>query len=198
MKRNHAMKLLVVLGFLVLILAATNSVTASPGLTGECGLGSGCHETPGTLTLSTNSTVDAETNDPFTLQIEAGNGAEYVAIKGGWANNDFFTVSESLVQDDSTEDTNAADGEISVEITFTPLTNGTFTLRIWTVGEAGSDLADSFDVTVTVTGEPGTTPTTPPPTTVDLYGIWSMMMIWVPAATAAILIIFGYLALRRK
>ncbi|MHA2395496.1 MAG: hypothetical protein ACXAC0_02235 [Candidatus Thorarchaeota archaeon] len=196
MKRNHTTKLVVAMSFLVLLVAATNSVVANPPLTGECGVGSGCHETFGTLTLTTNSTVDAETNVPFVLEIDAGNGAEYVAIKGGWGDNDFFTVSEPLVQDDSTNDTNAADGEISVEITITPLTNGTYTLRIWTVGEAGSDLADSFDVTVTVTGETGTV--TPPPTTVNLYDIWTTMMIWVPVATAIILAIFGYLAIKRR
>lgn len=193
MKRNHATKLVVVLSFLVLLVAATSSVVANPGLTGECGVGSGCHETFGTLTLSTNATVDAETDVPFVLQIEAGNGADYVAIKEGWADNDYFTISETLVQDGSTNDTNAAAGEISITVTITPLSNGTYTLRIWTVGPAASDLADSFDVTVTVTGGTGTTP--PPP--VDLVGIWSSMMIWVPAATGVILLVFGYIALKR-
>jgi hypothetical protein len=193
MRRNHTVKLVVALSFLVLLVAATSSVVANPGLTGECGVGSGCHETFGTLTLTTNSTVDAETDVPFVLQIEAGNGAEYVAIKGGWSDNDFFTISEPLVQDDSTNDTNASDGEISVEIVITPLTNGTYTLRIWTVGPALSDLAESFDVIVTVTGGTGTTPSPP----VDLVGIWSSMMIWVPAVTGVILLIFGYIALKR-
>jgi hypothetical protein len=136
--------------------------------------------------------VDAETGVSFLLQIDAGNGAEYVAIKEGWADNDYFTVSEPLVQDDSTNDTNAAVGEISVEITITPLTNGTYTLRVWTA--AAGDLAESFDVTVTVIGETGTTP--PPP--VDLYGIWSTMMIWVPIASGVVLLVLGYLAFRRN
>jgi len=194
MKRNHTTKLLVVISFLVLFVAAASSVVASPGFTGECG-DSGCHETFTTLTLTTNSTVDAETGVPFTLEIDAGNGAEYVAVKAGWEGNDNFIVSEPLVQDDSTNDTNPTDGEITVEITFTPITNGTFTIRIWTA--AGGDLARSFDVTVTVTGEATTTPTptTPPP--VDLYGIWSSMMIWVPIVAGAILLVFGYLALKR-
>ena len=195
MKRNHVTKLIVALSFLVLIVAATNSVVANPGLPGECGVGSGCHETFGTLTISTNSTVDAETDAPFVLQIDAGNGVDYVAIKGGWADNDIFTFFEVLVQDGSANDTNAAAGEISVTVTFTPITNGTYTLRIWAVGHADSDLADSFDVAVTVTGATGTTTPTPPP--VDLVGIWSSMMIWVPAVTGVILLIFGYIALKR-
>jgi len=191
MKRNHIPKLVAVMSLLVLLVVATGSVIAHPEYTNECG-GVGCHDTLSTLTIATNSTVGAETGVSFTLQINAGNGADYVAIKGGWADNDYFTVSEPLVQDDSTNDTNPTDGEISVEITITPLTNGTFTLRIWTA--SGGDLAESFDVTVTVTGESGTTP--PPP--VDLYGIWSTMMIWVPITSGGILLILGYLAFRRK
>ena len=194
MKRNHAMKLLVVMSFLVLLVAAANSVVASHTSLDECG-NAGCHETFGVLTLTTNSTVGAETGVSFTLQIEAGNGAEYLAIHPGWGDNINFTVSEPLVHDGSTNDTNAVAGEITVEITFTPLTNGTHTLRIWTVGSSGTDLAESFDVTVTVTGEPGTV--TPPPQPADLYGIWSMMMIWVPAVTGVILLVLGYIALRR-
>ncbi|MFX1580425.1 MAG: hypothetical protein ACFFBJ_12300, partial [Promethearchaeota archaeon] len=130
----------------------------------------------------------------FTLQIDAGNGAEYIAVKSGWADNDVFTISETLVEDDSPEDTNAAVGEISVDITFTPLTNGTYTIRIWTA--AAGELGESYDVTVTVTGGTGTVPTTPPP--VDLEGIWEMMLIAVPTATGVILLILGYLALKRK
>ncbi|MFX1579466.1 MAG: hypothetical protein ACFFBJ_07430, partial [Promethearchaeota archaeon] len=129
MKRNHITKLVVVLSFLVLVVAAASSVVAFPEYTNECGT---CHTTTGTLTLSTNSTVDAETGEQFTLQIDAGNGAEYIAVKSGWADNDVFTISETLVEDGSPEDTNAAVGEISVDITFTPQTNGTYTIRIWT------------------------------------------------------------------
>ena len=191
MKRKHISKLLVTVSFLVLVIAAAGSVIAFEDNTAECG-SSGCHTTFSTLTLTTNSTVDAVSGESFTLQIIAGNGAEYVAIKEGWADNDYFSVSEPLVQDDSANDTNLVVGEITVDITITPLSNGTFTLRIWTA--AASDLAESFDVTITVTGEAGTTP--PPP--VDLVGIWNTLMIWVPIATAVILLIFGYLAFRRN
>jgi hypothetical protein len=191
MKRNHATKLLVVVSFLVLLVAATNSVVARPEWTGECG-GSGCHAPSSTLTVTTNTTVEAETNVTFTLQIDAGDDVDYVSIKGGWADNDYFSFSEVLIQDQSADDTNAAEGEIFAEVSFTPLTNGTYTLRIWAVSVA--HLSESFDVTITVTGDPGELP--PPP--VDLYGIWTTMMIWVPIATGAILLILGYLALKRK
>jgi hypothetical protein len=195
MKRNYVTKLVVALSFFVLLVVATNSVVANPGLTGECGVGSGCHETFGTLTLSTNSTVDAETDVPFVLQIDAGNGVDYVSVKADWADNNYFTFYEVLVQDGSVNDTNAVAGEISVTVTFTPITNGTYTLRIWAVGPADSDLADSFDVAVNVTGATGTA--TPPPEPVDLVGIWSSMMIWVPAVTGVLLLVFGYIAFKR-
>ena len=192
MKRNHATKLIVALSFLVLLIAAAGSVMAHPDYTAECG---DCHTNTGTLTLTTNSTVNAETGDPFSLQIQAGNGAEYIAIKSGWGDNDYFRISDTLIQDNSVNDTNAAVGEITVDVTFTPLLNGSRTIRIWTA--ATGLLGDSFDVAVTVTGEPSGTVTTPNPP-VDLVGIWTMMLYTVPAATALILVVFGYLALRRK
>jgi hypothetical protein len=189
------MKFIIILSFLILTLAAVGSITAFESQTDECGT-PGCHDTAGTLTLASNSTsVNATTGTPFVLQIDAGNGAEWIAIKTGWANNSDFTVSESLIEDDSTSDTNAAGGEISVEVTFTPLSPGSLTIRIWTA--SGSDLASSVDVDVTVAGETITTTTTPPDPGTELYEIWKMLMIVAPVATAVILIIFGYIAIKR-
>ena len=195
MKRKHTMKLIIVMGFLILSLAAVGSITAFDDNTTECG---SCHTTAGVLTLTSNSTsVNATTGTPFVLQIDAGNGAEWVSIKAGWANNSNFTISESHIQDDvSTNDTNAADGEISVVVTFTPLSPGDLTIRIWTA--AGSDLASSIDVDVTVTGQTITTTTTPPDPSEGLYEIWTMLMWAAPVATAVILIILGYIAIRRN
>ena len=196
MKRKHTMKLIIVMGFLILSLAAANSITAFESQVNECG-SSGCHETAGVLTLASNSTtVTATTGIPFVLQIDAGNGVEWVSIKAGWANNSNFRISESHIEDDSTNDTNAASGEISVEVTFTPLSPGSLTIRIWTA--AASDLASSIDVAVTVTGQTITTTTTPPDPSEGLYEIWTMLMWAAPVATAVILIILGYIAIRRN
>ncbi|MFW9926071.1 MAG: hypothetical protein ACFFDM_04810 [Candidatus Thorarchaeota archaeon] len=197
MKRKQTMKLFIIMmGFLILIFAAAGSITAFDSQTSECG-SSGCHDTAGVLTLASNSTsVSANTGTPFTLQIDAGNGAAWVSIKPGWADNSNFTVSESHVEDDSASDSNAVSGEITVIVTFTPLSPGNLTIRVWTA--AGSDLASSIDIDVEVTGETVTTVTPPPNTGEQLYEIWTMLMMVAPIATGVLLAIFGYIALKRK
>ena len=197
MKRKYTMKFIIVVSFLILGLTAVSSITAFESQAGECGT-SGCHDTAGVLTLASNSTsVTTTTGTSFVLQIDAGNGAEWVSMKTGWADNANFTISESHVEDDSTADTNAASGEITIEVTFTPLSPGNLTIRIWTA--AGSERATSLDVDVTVTGEEITpTTTTTPEPTVDLYEIWVQMMIYVPIASGVILLLLGYIAIRRN
>jgi len=202
MKRKHTMKLVIVMSFLILSLAAVGSITAFESQASECGT-TDCHNTSGVLTLASNSTsVTATAGTPFVLQIDAGNGAEWVSIKAGWADNDDFSRSETHIEDESASDTNAVSGAISVEVTFTPLSAGIKTIRIWTA--AGSDLATSLDVTVDVTAStttPTTTPTTttpPPEPTIDLYEVWVQMMIWVPVASGLILLFLGYIAIRRN
>ncbi len=197
MKRNQITKIVVAIGLLLLLVAsAAGSVRATPAYSGgdtdECG-NSGCHDTLGTLTLASNSTsLSATTGEPFVLRIDAGNGAEWIAVQTTWADNSQFSISEMVIEDDSTNDTNAALGEITVDITFTPLSPGNLTIRVWTA--AGSDLASSLDVAVTVTGQ--TITTTPPPEPLDLVGIWRLLMIIIPVVTGVILLILGIVAFR--
>ncbi|MFW9794144.1 MAG: PPC domain-containing protein [Candidatus Thorarchaeota archaeon] len=197
MKRKHTLKFfIIIMSFLVLSLTALGSITAFPGQTDECG-SSGCHDTAGTLTLGSNSTtVNATSGTPFTLQIDAGNGAMWVSIKPGWADNSNFTISDSHVEDGSADDANAAPGEITVVVTFTPLSPGNLTIRVWTA--AGSDLASSIDIDVEVTGQAITTVTPPPDPSEQLYEIWIMLMIAAPVAAGVLLVIFGYIAIKRK
>ena len=195
MKRKEITTIVVALGFLLLFVAASSSVNAFNTATDECGT-SGCHDTAGTLTLASNSTsLSATTGESFTLVITVGNGAEWIAIHSGWEDNAEFSVSENTIEDGAANDTDAATGAISVEITFTPLSPGDYTIRIWTA--ASGDLASSIDVAVTVTGAAITT-TTPPPATIDLLGTWRMMMIVVPVATGVILLILGIVAFKRN
>ncbi|MGY5858667.1 MAG: hypothetical protein RTU63_04805 [Candidatus Thorarchaeota archaeon] len=197
MKRNQITKIVVVLSFLsLLVVTAAGSVGAFGGQTDECG-GSGCHETSGVLTLESDSTsVSATTGEAFILTIQAGNGAEWIKVVTGWEDNAQFTISQEEIEDDSVNDTNAATGEISVEVTFTPLSAGTHTIRIWTA--SADDLASSLDVTVTVTGEAITTAPTSSAPPIDLVGTWRMMMIVVPVATGAILLLLGIVAFKRN
>ena len=196
MNRNQKTKIIVAIGFLsLLVVTAAGSVGAFSSQTNECGT-SGCHDTPGVLTLSSNSTsVTATTGDTFTLTIQAGNGAEWVKIITEWEDNSMFLASNIEVEDGSAEDTNAATGAISIDVTFSPTTPGDHTIRIWTAAE--NHLATSLDITVTVTGETITTTTTTT-TTIDLLGTWRFMMIVVPVATGVILLILGIVAFKRS
>ena len=194
MKRNQLTKIIVALSFLsLLVVTAAGSVGAFSGESGECGT-SGCHDTAGVLTLTSNSTsLSATTGEAFVLELQAGNGAELIKIMS-WEDNGEFSISQVEIEDGSANDTNAATGEITVGITFIPLSAGDYTIRIWTAAE--SDLASSIDITVTVTGAAITTaPTTSAPP-VDLVGTWRFMMILVPVATGVILLVLGIIAFR--
>ncbi len=199
MKRNQLTKVVIAIGFLLLLVAtAASSVRATPGYSGgdvgECG---DCHETSGTLTLAANSTsLDATTGDAFTLSLDAGNGAQWIAVLAGWADNSQFSISQKTIEDGSTNDTNAASGAISAEITFTPLSPGTLTIRVWTA--AGGDLGTSLDITVTVTGQSISTTTPPPDTQGELLWTWRIMMIVLPVSVGVILLIFGVTVFKRR
>lgn len=197
MKRNQLTKIIVAFGFLsLLIVTAAGSAGAFGGLTDECGT-TDCHETTGVLTLSSNSTsLSATTEDSFVLVIQAGNGAEWIKIITGWEDNNLFSNPDIEIQDGSASDTNAATGEISVEVTFTPTTPGDHTIRIWTAAE--DHLATSLDIAVTVTGETITTTTTTTTQTIDLLETWRFMMIIVPIATGVILLLLGIVAFKKN
>jgi hypothetical protein len=197
MKRNQMTKTVVVFGFLLfLFIAAAGSVGAFPTQTQECGT-VGCHDTHGTLTIASNSTsLNATTGESFVLNLNAGNGAEWIAIRSGWANNSQFMISQDEIEDGSTNDTNAASGAISVPVRFTPLASGNLTIRIWTA--AGGDLATSLDIVVNVTGESITTYTPPQDNENNLLWTWRIMMIAIPISVGVILLILGFTVFKRR
>lgn len=196
MKRNQITKIIVTIGFLLLLVAAAaDSARAFSDQTNECGT-TDCHDTLGTLTIASNSTsINATTGEAFVLRIDAGNGAEWIKIIAEWEDNAQFSVSQFEIEDGSVNDTDVVTGAISIDITFIPLSAGDYTIRIWTA--SASDLASSLDIAVTVTGEPITTITTPPPP-IDLVGTWRMLMIIIPVATGVILLILGIVAFKRS
>jgi hypothetical protein len=197
MKRNHLKKIVIVaIGFLFLFVAAAGSVGAFPTQTSECGT-TGCHDTAGVLTIGSNSTsLSATTGESFGLTLSAGNGAEWIAIKTGWADNSQFSISEEEIEDGSANDTNANSGSITAEVTFIPLSPGTLTIRVWTA--AAGDLASSLDITVTVTGQSITTNTPPPDTEGELLWTWRIMMIVLPVSVGLILIVLGVTVFKRR
>jgi len=134
------------------ILAGASMTRAYETYTTECG--PACHSSA-TITVTSNATgtVNATVNKPFILNIDAvgytGNDFRfYIRIESdsGWADNDKFSFTEILVQDDGTNDTNANDNEISISVEFTPIEAGTHILRIWAAGSNAE--GGSLDVTV--------------------------------------------------
>jgi len=200
MKRNQKIKLIATFAFLFFVfIAAAGSVIALPGYSGtddvnECG---SCHTTQGTLTLASNSTsLNATTGEAFVLDIDAGNGAKWITVLSSWANNSAFEVSTRAVEDDSTNDADGAAGAISAAITFTPLSPGNLTIRVWTA--AGGQLSTSLDIVVNVTGQTVTTYTPPPDNTSELLEIWRIMIIALPVLTGVILLVLGFTVFRRR
>jgi hypothetical protein len=197
MIRNHLKRNIIVFGFFAfLFIAAAGSVGAFPTQTLECGT-SGCHDTRGVLTITSNSTsFNATTGTPFALSLQAGNGAAWIAIRNGWADNSKFAISQDEVQDGSVNDTNAASGAITATITFVPLSSGNLTIRIWTA--AGGGVATPLDVVVNVTGSSITTYPTTSSGDSELILTWSVMIMVIPTASGVILLVLGLIVFRRK
>ena len=129
---------------LMFIIAGASMTGAFHTSTSECG--PGCHTTA-TITVTSNATgtVNATVYKPFILNIDAvgytgGDFQFYIRIESeaGWADNDQFSFTDTLVQDDGPGDSNTDDNAISISVEFTPISSGTHTLRIWAAG-AGAE-----------------------------------------------------------
>ncbi len=167
MKSTRTFTLIVVSTIMtVSILGLASFSFAFQSQTSACG---GCHSTSGVLTLTSNATgsVDATIGVPFALVCDSdgysGSDNQYViSLQYGWADNDEFTFTASVVQDGSTADTNANQNEISTTFQFTPDSAGSFTIHIWAAatGMVGTLLSVSVDVSGADTTIPATSPTT--------------------------------------
>ncbi|MGY5852262.1 MAG: hypothetical protein RTU92_01690, partial [Candidatus Thorarchaeota archaeon] len=151
----------ILIGLLVVTFGFASFSLGFPGQDGECGV---CHTTPDVLTLTSDAggTIDAEVGTPFDLEVYSTGYTESdnlyaISLQAGWADNDQFSFTAIEVQDGSTEDTNPTQNEITTSFTFTPLTGGSYTIRVWVA--AKDDLATSLDVPVSVS-EGDTTPPT--------------------------------------
>ena len=148
---------------IIIVIAGAYSAEGKPDLTGECG-SSGCHDTH-TMTISSNATgtVNAKVGIAFSLVVNAASldsgaksGDMAVTVLSGWADNSQFLFTDQSIIDDETGDSNANIAEMTVTFTFTPQAIGTWTIRIWTA--AKGDLAQSHDVSVSVTLSDSTPP----------------------------------------
>ena len=155
MRKSFKSTIVLLLLALMLIFAGASMTRAFHTETSECG--PACHYDP-TITVTSNATgtVNATVYKPFILNIDAvgytgGDFQFYIRIESdaGWADNDKFSFTDTLVQDDGPGDSNTDDNAISVSVEFTPIEAGTHTLRIWA---AGSNY-ESGSLTVTVLAE---------------------------------------------
>lgn len=147
-------KLLVVaLGLIVLLAAAAFSVEAPPFQTNPCGT---CHINTGVLILTSNATgtVDAIIGVPFVLIVNqtgysGGDGRVAIGLRPDWPDNMQFSFVEEGVKDGDVSDLNPTADQVTVSFTLTPLTEGSWTVRIWTAGAQGM-IGTSLDISVSV------------------------------------------------
>ncbi len=191
MKLKVVKRAILVTSFLTLLVASASMALAFPSNNNPC---SQCHDTTDVLTLTSNATgtVDATQDVSFVLQVDASNGAEMIKIVSDWSNNDQFSFSVMEIDDEDANDTDSAIGEITVEITITPLSGGTHTIEIWTA--AAGELSATVQISVDVAGDTPTTPTAP---TTDPTETWTTMMYLFNAVTVVVLIVFAIIMLKR-
>ena len=217
MRKDHRAVIFGLIALVVILAAGASLSLAHSDNTSECGT---CHATQGNVTLMSNATgtVDATVGQPFVLEISSTDPdlseSNDLAVKMvSAADNDQFSYSITLVEDDDTGDTNANVGEIDFAVTITPLTAGSWTIRIWAASLSFHGL--SIDVTVDVAGSTtttttGTTTTTTQTTTTttttttqtglsneQLVRIWEMMMMTFIPAAGILLVVIGVFVIRR-
>ncbi len=200
LKMKLAKRLFLVTCFLALFVASASFALAFPSNDNACDT---CHTTTDVLTLTSNATgtVDATVGVPFDLDLDASNGVGYLKIVSAWSNNDQFSFSVSEVEDDSSDDTDSAAGEIALVLTITPLAAGTHTIEIWVA--AASQLSANLLVTVEVAENTDTTITTPTTTTTptepttDPVETWTTLMYLFNAIAAVMLIVFAVIMIKR-
>jgi hypothetical protein len=166
MQRKHRISLLVLTTIIALsVLWATSYSLAYLTSTKECGQ---CHTITGVLTLTSDAggTIDATIGIPFTIEVYStgytgGDEAYGISVQSGWADNDDFSFTPDAVADQSSEDTNSNVNEITSSFEFTPLSAGSFTIRIW-VAASGS-YSTSLDISVSVSSGDSTPPSVDSP-----------------------------------
>ncbi len=169
MRTSKKLTITLVFSVFIILIAGAYSATGKPSQPTEC---APCHTLdPVLMTISSNATgtVNAKVGTPFSLVINAASldtnvVAPNMAVKvySGWADNSQFSFADPLlVIDNGAGDSNANDAQISTTFSFTPLTVGSWILRIWTAaakGDAGK-ITQKLDVTVSVTLSDSTPPT---------------------------------------
>jgi hypothetical protein len=176
-----------VLGITLLLVlgAAAMMVTAYEEETIPCYI---CHNVTDVLTLTSNATgtVDVFLGEEFTLIVDAegytrGDRNFVIAIYKSWSDNSEFNFTEGYVSDDSADDLNPQMRAIRASITFTALTLGDHTIRIWTASKL--NLSRSLDVDVSVSVLDTDPPTIDSPSDMTIEEGESACVTWTPSDT---------------
>lgn len=117
----------------ILVLSASNATNAF--VKADQGCSGPCHQNGTSLVITTNATGVVETSigTPFTLIINASGALGfnfYLSVEEGMMDNDMFLFTPINVPDNSINDLNPITNEISVIVTFTPLSYGLYTIRV--------------------------------------------------------------------
>jgi len=213
MRKDQRAMLFGVIALVVIITAGASLSLAHSDNTNEC---NSCHVTQGNVTLTSNATgtVDVTVGQPFVLEISSTDPdlveSDDLAVKilSDSEDNEQFSYSVMLVDDDGAGDLNANVGEIDFSVTITPLASGSWTIRIWAASlsfhgmslDVSVSVADSTTTTTTGTTTQTTTTTTTTQTGLsdeELIAVWeTMMMTFIPAA-GVILVVLGIFVIRR-
>ena len=153
MNRKHTLRISVV--FLIIGIMTTGAIfaIARTNFTSACET---CHSDTSTLSISSNATGEAYTarwTVAFVLVVDAsgysGGDDEFcISLQAGWADNDEFTFTPTIVEDGGAGDTNPTQNEVQASLTFTPKSIGSYTIRIYSASAGG--LSAILDVAITV------------------------------------------------
>lgn len=183
MSRETRRSLAITAIFSLILFIGAMSVIAVPSSTEECG---NCHSVHPAYNMSSNATGAVSTfiGTQFTIEFYSsrpamGGGSFFFSIQSGWENNDNFTFTPTVVEDNMVGDLNPQQLSITTQISFTPQSLGMYTIRAWCASDSASQ---STDVLVNVADPIPPTIDSPPDIQVT-EGNSSASVTWNPADT---------------
>lgn len=138
----------------VLLVAGSQLAVGFDNVESDCSVG-GCHTNPSTIVVNTVTTIDTEPGATFSLnvQVDATGGPSTIVVKfpTGVADNADFTYvglgASGLVRDDEAADVDTDPLQIEVDYSIVaPVVAGTYTLRLYAVGDGGTGTSTSITV----------------------------------------------------
>ncbi|MFW9913386.1 MAG: hypothetical protein ACFFEU_12995 [Candidatus Thorarchaeota archaeon] len=159
MKRKSRYAIIVVLAVALVIIVASQYTTAFTTEQRACDALAGCHTTATPITVSTETSVDAEEGAEFSFVVRATatSGPTTLVLKfpRNLEQNALFNIpNDGLVRDGDAEDLDPDPLELEVEYILTaPALAGSYILEIWAAGNGGYGDFTSITVNVIHVGE---------------------------------------------